>query len=78
MKTLGAILRELLGLFVEDGALALQIMAVVLLATLSATFLPDVPLAAGAILLFGSLGTLAANVGSAFVGIKPKIEEGGQ
>jgi hypothetical protein len=65
MKTLVAILRELLGLFVDDGALALEIIAVVLLSAISAILMPDIPLAAGAVLLFGCLGALYANVASA-------------
>jgi hypothetical protein len=52
----------LLGLFVEDGSFALQIVAVVVLAGLSAILIPGVPLATGAILLFGCLGVLMANV----------------
>ena len=32
MNTVGAVLRELAGLFVEDGSLALEIVAVVVLA----------------------------------------------
>ena len=62
MNTLGAALRELVGLFVDDGALALEIVAVVALAGVSKTLIPDIPLAAGAILLFGCLGVLLANV----------------
>jgi len=62
MNTLGAALRELVGLFVDDGALALEIVAVVALAGISETLIPDIPLAAGAILLFGCLGVLLANV----------------
>jgi uncharacterized membrane protein YdjX (TVP38/TMEM64 family) len=65
MKTLGAILRELAGLFVEDGSFAMQIVAVVLLAAMSAALIPSSPLVAGAILLFGCLGVLLANVASA-------------
>jgi hypothetical protein len=62
MNALRAALRELVGLFVDDGALALQILAVVALAGISKILVPDVPLAAGAILLFGCLGVLLANV----------------
>jgi hypothetical protein len=62
MNTLGAVFRELIGLFVDDGALALEIVGVVVLAAIAATLVPDVPLAAGAILLFGCLGALLANV----------------
>ena len=63
MNTVGAVLRELAGLFVEDGSLALEIVAIVVLAGISAALIPDVALAAGAILLFGCLGVLLANVG---------------
>ena len=62
MNELGAVLRTVIGLFVDDGAFALSIIAVVLLAALSATLMPDVPLAAGAILLVGCLGALLVNV----------------
>ena len=55
------VLRELAGLFVDDGALALAIVAIVALAGLTAALMPDVPLAAGTILLFGSLGVLLLN-----------------
>jgi hypothetical protein len=62
MNALGAVFREVVGLFVDDGLLALEIMAVVGLAGISAMFIPDLPLAAGAILLLGCLGVLLANV----------------
>jgi uncharacterized membrane protein YhaH (DUF805 family) len=62
MSMLGAVLRELLGLFVDDGSLALAILAVVMLAAISAALIPDVPLVAGAILVFGCLGVLLANL----------------
>jgi hypothetical protein len=65
MNMLGAVVRELLGLFVDDGALALEIVAVVALAAVSAAVVPNVPLATGAILLFGCLGVLLANVARA-------------
>jgi hypothetical protein len=65
MNVLGAALRELLGLFVDDGAFAAEIVAVLLLAALSAALMPHVPLAAGAILLFGCLGVLVASVARA-------------
>jgi hypothetical protein len=60
-----AVFRELIGLFVDDGSLALAIVTVVLIASAFATLVPDVPLAAGAILLFGCLGVLLANVARA-------------
>jgi len=62
MNVLIAVLRELIGLFVDDGSLALMILAVVTLAGILATLMPDLRLAAGAILLFGCLGVLVANV----------------
>jgi hypothetical protein len=65
MTTLAAIFRELAGLFVDDGSLALAIVAVVVLAGISATLIPDLPLAAGGILLLGCLGVLFANVARA-------------
>ena len=65
MNTLVAIVRELIGLFVDDGSLALQIVAVVLLAVASAALMPNIPLATGAILCFGLLGVLVANVAHA-------------
>jgi hypothetical protein len=65
MNMLGAVVRELLGLFVDDGSLALEILAVVILAAISAALVPDAPLVAGAILLFGCLGVLLTNVARA-------------
>ncbi len=65
MNVLIAVLRELIGLFVDDGSLALMILAVVTLAGILATLMPDLRLAAGAILLFGCLGVLVANVARA-------------
>jgi hypothetical protein len=65
MKALAAALREVAGLFVDDGSLALEILAVVVLAALAATVLPAVPLAAGGILLLGCVGVLFANVARA-------------
>jgi hypothetical protein len=60
-----AVFRELTGLFVDDGSLALAILAVVLLASTFAAMMPDVPLAAGAILLLGCPGVLLASVARA-------------
>jgi hypothetical protein len=62
MKTLVAVFRELTGLFIDDGSLALAIPAVVVLAGVSASLMPDVPIVGGVILLFGCLGALLANV----------------
>lgn len=61
MTALATLLRELSRLFVDDGALALAIVGIVILAGILATLMPDVPLAAGAILLFGCLGALLTN-----------------
>jgi hypothetical protein len=62
MNALAAALRELIGLFVDDGSFALAIVAVIVLAGICATLMPGAPLAAGAILLFGCLGVLLASV----------------
>jgi uncharacterized membrane protein YdjX (TVP38/TMEM64 family) len=65
MTALTNVLRELAGLFVDDGALALVIMAVVVVAGVVATLLPEVPLVAGGILLFGCLAALLSSVARA-------------
>jgi hypothetical protein len=65
MKMLAAVVRELLGLFVDDGSLALAILAVVVVAAVSAALIPDASLVTGAILLLGCLGVLLANLASA-------------
>ena len=62
MTMLATIFRTLIGLFVDDGSLALAIVVVVLLSWIFATLMPDMPLAAGAVLLIGCLGVLFANV----------------
>jgi uncharacterized membrane protein YeaQ/YmgE (transglycosylase-associated protein family) len=62
MKALGAAVRELAGLFVDDRWLALETVAVVTLAGIVAKLIPDVPSAAGGVLLLGCLGALFANV----------------
>jgi hypothetical protein len=58
MITLTNMLRELAGLFVDDGALALAIIAVVGFAGMVVTLMPQASLAAGAVLLLGCLGVL--------------------
>jgi uncharacterized membrane protein YdjX (TVP38/TMEM64 family) len=65
MKMLADMLRELAGLFVDDGALALAIVTIVVLAGIVAAMMPGVPLVAGAILLFGCLVVLVLNVAKA-------------
>jgi hypothetical protein len=62
MTALATAFRTLVGLFVDDGALALVIIVVVLLSWIFAALFPDLPLAAGAILLLGSLAGLLTNV----------------
>jgi hypothetical protein len=62
MTTLATAFRMLVGLFVDDGSLALTIIVIVLLSSIVANLIPDMPLAAGAVLLLGSLGALFANV----------------
>lgn len=62
MNGVRAVLREVAGLFVDDGALALAIIAVIIAAGALAQLLPAFPLAAGAVLLFGCLGVLFVNV----------------
>jgi hypothetical protein len=55
-------LRVLIELFVDDGALAIAIVAVVALSAGLAALLPGQPLPAGIVLLGGCLAVLAANV----------------
>ena len=62
MTMLATVFKMLIGLFVDDGALALAILVVVLLSGILASLMPDMPLAAGAVLLVGCLGALFANV----------------
>ena len=62
MKILIDALRELSGLFVEDGALALAIVAVLAVAGICALLLPNATWARGVILLFGSIGVLFIDV----------------
>jgi hypothetical protein len=60
-----ALLPQLAGLFVEDGALALAIIAVVILAGIVAAVAPAVSWLTGCILLLGCLGVLVVNVAKA-------------
>jgi hypothetical protein len=62
MTMLATAFRMLVGLFVDDGSLALAIIVIVLLSSVIANLIPDMPLAAGAVLLVGCLGVLFANV----------------
>jgi hypothetical protein len=65
MKIMTSVFREVTGLFVEDGSLALQIVVVVIISGVVVGLFPDSTSAAGAILLFGCLGVLSANVARA-------------
>lgn len=62
MKMLIGIAARLVGLFVEDGAFALAILAVVAAAGICAALVPNATPASGAILLLGCLGVLLLNV----------------
>lgn len=62
MSALTDLIKELAGLFVEDSALALAILAVVAVAAITALLLPDLAVLTGAILVLGSVGVLLANV----------------
>jgi hypothetical protein len=61
MKTLNAVLRELAGLFIDDGFLALAIVAVVVAAGIVAALPPPGSRVAGAILAFGCIAVLAVS-----------------
>jgi hypothetical protein len=60
VKLLAGIARELAGLFVDDGMLAIAILAVVAVAAIVASFIPG--LTAGVVLLVGTLFALFANI----------------
>jgi hypothetical protein len=62
MTAIASLLRELIGLFVDDGALALALVAVVAAAGLVALLVPAASWPGGCILLFGCLGALVVNV----------------
>jgi hypothetical protein len=65
MNMLRTVTHELVGLFVDDGALAVEILAVVILAAVAAAFAPQQPLITGAILLLGCLAVLSISVAKA-------------
>lgn len=58
MSLIAGIAREIFGLFVDDGAFALAILFVVVLASLLAAILPEQSLAAGVLLLASCLTLL--------------------
>ncbi|HLL29256.1 MAG TPA: hypothetical protein VKT73_16585 [Xanthobacteraceae bacterium] len=62
MKTLLAILREIAGLFVDDGSLAFAILGVVAVAAFLAFVLKTSALAVGLVLLAGCAAVLIENV----------------
>ena len=62
MNTLKGIVRELTGLFVDDGALALTVVGIVAVAAIITTLLSGPPILAGAVLLLGCPGALFVNV----------------
>jgi hypothetical protein len=65
MTMLAAVFKALIGLFVDDGALALTIIGVVLVSWILAAVFTGLPLAAGVVLLVGALVALVANVTTA-------------
>ena len=60
MKMLAGTARELIGLFVDDGMLAVALVAVIVIAAIVASLAPGTT--AGVVLLAGSLFVLFANV----------------
>jgi hypothetical protein len=62
VSTVMALLRDVAGLFVDDGSLALAILGVVVIAAIVAALVPTMPLIAGATLLLGCVGVLLVNV----------------
>jgi hypothetical protein len=61
MRAVKAVLAQLWALFIDDGALALGIVAVVALAGAVVVSMPQLRQEAGAILLIGCLGLLIVN-----------------
>jgi uncharacterized membrane protein YdjX (TVP38/TMEM64 family) len=62
VNTRARALRELVGMFVDDGALALAIVTAVVSAAMVAALVPQAPLAAGGVLVLGCLGALLLSV----------------
>ena len=54
--------QALVGLFVDDGSLAVAILVIVLVSAIFSILTPDMPLVAGAVLLIGCLAVLFANI----------------
>ena len=62
MRALVRVFSELVGLFVDDGRLALVIIGVVAVTALVGVLAPHAAMAAGVALLVGCLGVLFGNV----------------
>jgi len=62
MNITAAVCRALIGLFVDDGLVALQIVIVVVLAGILKSLFPNIPLVAGSVLLIGCLGVILLSV----------------
>ena len=60
MSGVKLIVAELFGLFVDDGALALELLAVVAATGIATHFMPSFQLMAGGVLLLGCIGVLTA------------------
>jgi hypothetical protein len=73
MRPLWTVFLELADLFVDDGSLALQIVTVIVMASISSFLFSAMPFATGGILLFGCLGALFVNVFSSW----PPLYESG-
>jgi hypothetical protein len=74
MTALVTVLRALVRLFVDDGSLALAIIAVILLAAAAMALAPGWPIAAGVVLLSGCVTVLFVNVVTAARQRKPTAE----
>ncbi len=62
MSAIVGVLREVVALFIDDGLLALSIVAVVASAAVVATLAPAMPIVAGVVLLGGCLAVLLGSV----------------
>jgi hypothetical protein len=69
------VLRALARLFVDDGSLALAIIATIVLAAGVVAFAPGQPIIAGVVLLGGCLAVLSGNVVAAARKRKPPSRE---
>jgi hypothetical protein len=62
MDNLKAVAAELIGLFVDDGSLALAVLGTVLLVAVLAHVFPESPAIAGGALMLACIAILAENV----------------